>query len=97
METRSIPEIFQETAQKYAQHTAIDFMDRKTDFQTLDLLSDRMAATLQQDGINKGDRIGLYCVNSDAFVIAYLGIVKAGATVIPINLLLTPAEISYIL
>ncbi|MDX1810819.1 MAG: long-chain fatty acid--CoA ligase, partial [Gammaproteobacteria bacterium] len=40
---------------------------------------------------------GLYCVNSDAFVIAYLGIIKAGATVIPINLLLTPAEITYIL
>ncbi|MEM7392482.1 MAG: long-chain fatty acid--CoA ligase, partial [Verrucomicrobiota bacterium] len=55
------------------------------------------AAALAANGIKKGDRVGLYCINSDAFAIAYFGIVKAGATVVPINLLLTPGEISYIL
>ena len=45
----------------------------------------------------KGDRVGLYCINSDAFAIAYFGIVKAGAVVVPINLLLNPKEIAFIL
>ncbi len=97
MTNQSIPEIFQQTVVKHAALPAIKFMGSVTSFQTLDMLSDRIAATLQSKGIVKGDRIGLYCINSDAFVVAYLGIIKAGATVIPINLLLTPAEITYIL
>ena len=44
-------------------------------------------------GIAPGDRVGLYCVNSDAFAIAYFGILKAGATVVvPVNLLLNFGE-----
>ena len=42
-------------------------------------------------------RVGLYCVNSDAFAIAYFGILKAGATVVPVNLLLNPKEVAYVL
>lgn len=97
MDILSIPEIFQQTAKKYADHVAIDFMGTKTDFKTVDYLSNNIASTLVKNGINKGDRIALYCVNSDAFAIAYLGIIKAGATVVPINLLLTPTEITYLL
>lgn len=97
MENLSLPLQFANTVKKYAQHTVINFMGKKTDFQTLDQFSDKVCAELQHNGIQKSDRVALYCVNSDAFVIAYLGIIKAGATVIPINLLLTPAEISYIL
>ena len=37
----------------------------------------------------------MYCVNSDAFVIAYFGILKTGATVVPVNLLLNPEEAAY--
>ena len=62
-----------------------------------DSLSDRFAAALAAQDIQKGDRVGLYCVNSDAFAIAYFGIIKAGAIVVPINLLLNPEEIAFIL
>jgi len=97
METLSIPEIFKANAQHYADLTAINFMGRKTSFALLDRLSNNIAASLNQSGIKKGERIGLYCINSDAFAIAYLAIQKVGATVVPINLLQTPAEITYIL
>lgn len=97
MDILSIPEIFQETAKKYADHIAIDFMGKKTDFKTVDYLSNNIASALAGNGITKGDRIALYCINSDAFAICYLGIVKAGATVVPVNLMLTPTEITYLL
>jgi len=97
MEVLSIPEIFKQTVTKYADHIAIDFMGNKTDFKTVDFLSNNIASALSNNGILKGDRVALYCINSDAFAIAYMGIIKAGATVVPINLLLTPAEISYLL
>jgi long-chain acyl-CoA synthetase len=41
--------------------------------------------------------VGLHAVNSDAFAIAYAGIVKAGASVVPINTLLNPKEEAWIL
>ena len=97
MDVLSIPEIFQQTANKYAEHIAIDFMGKKTDFKTVDYLSNNVSAALAGNGINKGDRVALYCINSDAFAIAYLAIIKSGATVVPINLLLTPKEITYLL
>jgi long-chain acyl-CoA synthetase len=78
-------------------HPAINFNGQVMDFQTFDAQSNAVAASLQAEGVIKGDRIGLYCVNADFFAVAYFGIVKAGATVVPINLLLNPKEVAYIM
>jgi long-chain acyl-CoA synthetase len=67
------------------------------DFAEFDRRSDRIAAGLAQRGINKGDRIGLYCINGAEFALAYFAIQQAGATVVPINLLLNPEEVVYML
>ncbi len=93
----SLPSLLSICTEKYADETAIEFGGRATDFKTFHSMSDRVAASMSEQGIRKGDRIGLYCINSDAFAMAYFGIVKAGATVVPINLLLNPREIAYIL
>ena len=66
-------------------------------FARLDRASDQIAAELTGRGLRTGDRIGLYCLNSPVFAAAYLGILKAGATVVPINLLLHPQEIAFLL
>ena len=93
----SLPDLLRQTAKRFSKHRAIVFGGRTLDYATFDLLSDRFAAGLAAQGIRKGDRVGLYCINSDAFAIAYFGIVKAGAVVVPINLLLNPKEIAFIL
>lgn len=93
----SLHDRFRQAARRFPGNRAIVFGGRTTDYTTLDQLSDRAAASLAARGIAKGDRIGLYCVNSDAFVIAYFGILKAGAVVVPINLLLNPKEVAFIL
>lgn len=82
---------------RYPQHVAIHCGSRTVDFATFDLLSDRVAGHLRAAGIMQGERVALYCVNSDAFAIAYFGIVKAGAVVVPINVMLKPNEIAFIL
>ena len=94
---RDIPSLFRATAARYAEQVAIRFAVKEVTFATVDEVSDRVAAALHVRGIVKGDRIALYCPNSDAFAIIYLGIVKAGAIVVPLNLLLKPNEIEYIL
>ena len=46
-------------------------------------------------GIRAGDHVALSCPNVPWFPIAYFGILKAGAVVVPLNVLLKPREIAY--
>jgi long-chain acyl-CoA synthetase len=66
-------------------------------FAELDQRSDGVAAGLTDAGIGVGERVGLICPNGADFVTSYLGILKAGATVVPLNLLLNPREMAFIL
>jgi len=93
----SLPDMFRAGVQRFAHQQAIVFEGRALDFAAVDRISDRVAAALARRGIRKGDRIGLYCINSDWFPLAYFGILKAGAVVVPINLLLNPKEVAFIL
>jgi long-chain acyl-CoA synthetase len=94
---QSIPDVLKQTVQKHGTETAIHFMGRDTSFSEFGQTSDQIAAGLAAQGIKSGDRVALYCINSDIFAIAYFGIIKAGATVLPVNILLKPGEIEYIL
>ena len=93
----ALPDMFRAGVRRFARQQAIVFDGRALDFAAVDRISDRVAAALVQRGIRKGDRIGLYCINSDWFPLAYFGILKAGAVVVPINLLLNPKEVAFIL
>ncbi len=93
----SLPDCLRQSAQYHAESTAIAFQGRATDFATFDRMSDAVASSLTERGINKGDRVALYCINCDAFAVAYFGILKTGGTVVPVNLLLNPKEVAYIL
>jgi long-chain acyl-CoA synthetase len=93
----TIPELLRQTARTHADKPVVLFPDRSVSFTEVDAASDSIAIALAQKGIGKGDRVGLYCINSDAFAVIYCAIVKAGAVVVPVNLLLNPKEISYIL
>ncbi len=93
----SLPECMRRTAERCAEQPLVLFPERSVSFGEVNRASDAVAASLGQRGIGKGDRVGLYCINSDSFAVAYCGIVKAGAVVVPVNLLLNPKEIRYIL
>ena len=93
----SLAHSFRATARQYPDHIAVRGLAGEVDYRRFGRESDSLAAMLALQGVGKGDRIGLYCINSEFFAIAYAGIIKAGATVVPINLLLTPGEIAYIL
>ena len=61
----------------------------------LDELSSRLAAGLESAGIRPGDLVGLQLPNIPQFLIAYFGILKAGAVVVPLNVMLKPPEIAF--
>ena len=97
MSAISIPRCFRETAARFADQPLVLQASGDVTFAEIDQASDRVAAALAGQGIVKGDRVALYCINCHYFPIAYMGIVKAGAVVAPVNLLITPREISYVL
>ena len=64
-------------------------------YRQLDQASDRLAANLASAGIGPGDRVALQLPNIPQFLISYFGILKAGAAVVPLNVLLRAPEIAY--
>jgi len=96
-EPQSITDVFRVTAQERGDQPVILGGGPAWTFSRLDSASDGLAGSLADRGIGEGDRIGLYCPNAPEFALAYLGILKAGATVVPINLMLNPKEIAFIL
>jgi long-chain acyl-CoA synthetase len=64
-------------------------------FAELDAKATQVAAGLHAAGIRSGDHVALSSPNIPWFPIAYFGILKAGAAVVPLNVLLKPREIAY--
>ena len=55
------------------------------------------AGLSQKFGVKPGDRVGLWLKNRPEFVMAALGVLGAGAVLVPINNFLKPDEVNYIL
>src|SRR5688572_6254076 len=74
---------------------ALTCAGRSMTYGQLNQQAERVAAALAAVGISPGDHVALSCPNLPWFPIAYFGILKAGAVVVPLNVLLKPREIAY--
>ncbi|MEO8074779.1 MAG: long-chain fatty acid--CoA ligase [Acidobacteriota bacterium] len=61
----------------------------------LNARASKVAGALVTLGIGPGDHVALSCPNLPWFPIAYYGILKAGAVVLPLNVMLKPREVAY--
>ncbi len=77
------------------QRPAVRLGDTLLDYGTLDQMSDRVAGYLRGRGVAPGQKVALSCPNLPFFPVVYYGILKAGAVVVPLNVLLKAREISY--
>jgi long-chain acyl-CoA synthetase len=76
---------------------AMYFIDRKITYGKLSSFSDRFAQGLKSLGIKEDNKVAIFLSNSPEFVISYFGIVKSGATVVPVNNMFKQAETEFIL
>ena len=58
-------------------------------------LVSQTANGLRASGIRPGDHVALSCPNTPHFVVAYYAILRIGAVVVPLNVLLKPREIAF--
>ena len=83
-------------AKKYGDKTALVIGSRSFSFNDLNHLSDRLASGLHGLGITAGDRVTLYAQNCWEWIVSYYAIARLGAVVNPINVMLTPEEVAYV-
>jgi fatty-acyl-CoA synthase len=74
------------SAARYPDKPFLIFYDQALTFSEFKRQAEAIAGFLQQDcGVRRGDRVLLDMQNSPQFVLAYYGILRAGAVVVPIN------------
>ncbi|MEH2327777.1 long-chain fatty acid--CoA ligase [Nostoc sp.] len=83
--------------QLYPDKIALIFEEKSFTYKQLNQLVNRLANSLRGLGIKKGDRVVLFLPNIPEFIISYLGILKIGAVVVSVNVMLKSNEVSYIL
>src|SRR3954466_7936435 len=87
--------LLEDTARTLPQQTATVFFGARLSYAQLNAQANRLATTLRNLGLEKGDRVALLLPNCPQFVSAYYAVLKAGGVVVPTNPTYKPREIEY--
>ncbi len=96
VELTTIPETFARVAALEPQKPAAWYLGTPFTYAQLDEMSSRLAAGLAARGVEPGNRVIVYLPNSVQWLIAWLGVAKAGAVAVPITPIYTPFDVAYI-
>ncbi len=87
--------MLEESARQVPAREAVIFSETRLTYAQVNGAANQVAGALAERGIGHGDKVALSCPNLPYFPIVYYGILKAGATVVPLNVLLKGREIAY--
>lgn len=88
--------LLEDTAQRVPERTAIICGEVKLTYAEINAKANQVANALRREmKIEPGDKVAVSCPNLPFFPIIYYGILKTGATVVPLNVLLKGREIAY--
>jgi long-chain acyl-CoA synthetase len=91
----SYVDVIKPAFEKFPNKTAFSFFGVEVTFAQLDIYANRFADMLIQNGLKKGDVVGINLPNIPEYVIAWLGTLKAGCVVSGVSPLLSPEEMQY--
>ncbi|HZG70914.1 MAG TPA: long-chain fatty acid--CoA ligase [Chondromyces sp.] len=94
---KTMAQLLEETTLEYGDRPATNFYGHKTTYNKLLQAVKAFSCALQASGIEKGDRVAIMLPNCPQYVIAYYGILRAGAIVTQINPMLVERELQFIL
>ncbi len=80
----TIPDLIRRHAMERPQHPALVQEGRALDYGELDGLMDRVAASLQRNGVKPGEAIALCAATSIEYAAVFLGALRAGVAVAPL-------------
>lgn len=79
----------------YSDHVCVEFKGREFTYREITDKVRRFARALHEMGVGKGTKVGLFMPNCPQFIIAYYGVLRAGATVVNYNPLYSPRELEH--
>jgi amino acid adenylation domain-containing protein len=92
-----LQQLLSKSAKAYPEKPAVWARGKSITYRELDERSNRLAHLLRKQGINKGDRVGLFfpkCVES---IISMLGVLKAGGVYVPLDPQAPADRVGYII
>jgi long-chain acyl-CoA synthetase len=87
--------MLEDSAQRLPDRDAVVLGDTRLSYSAVNAAANQVANLLVESSIGPGDRVALSCPNLLFFPIVYYGIVKAGAIVVPLNVMLKRREVAY--
>jgi len=87
--------LLEDSARRYPGKDAFIFGDTHLTYAQTNAAANQVANGLRAAGIQPGDKVALSCLNVPYFPITFFGILKAGAVVVPLSVLLKSDEIAY--
>ena len=85
------------SAERHPDRPALKLDDAVVTYALLDELSARVAGLLRERGVEPSDRVGIMLPNVPYFAVCYYGVLRAGAVVVPMNVLLKGREVAFYL
>src|SRR6478735_4846393 len=95
MTTYNLATLLEDSSATFPDRTAIVFGDTRLSYAELNAFSNMVANTLVSRGIQPVAKVALSSPNLPYFTIVYFGILKAGGSVVPLNVLLKGREVAY--
>ena len=74
--------MFADSVARFADRPCLDFLDRHYSYAEVGDLVDRAAAGLQELGVTKGTRVGLFLPNTPYYVIMFYAVLRIGGGVV---------------
>jgi len=88
---------FNKTFQNFNDRVVMEFDDKTITFSELNKIANKIANALSKISVKKGDRIALYVGNGLELIYFFMGILKNGSIVVPMNTQFKEDESKYIL
>jgi len=90
-----VPALLDRSVERYGNRPCLDFLGRKFTYAEVGALVGRAARGLQDLGLQKGDRVGLFLPNCPYAVIMLFAVLEAGGTVVNFNPLYADHEVRH--
>ena len=87
--------LLEDSARRHPERDAVVLGDTRLSYAQVNAMANQVANLLVSRGIQPGDKVALTCPNLPYFPVIYYGILKAGAVVVPLNVLLKGREVAY--
>ncbi|MBL0743079.1 amino acid adenylation domain-containing protein [Chryseolinea sp. Jin1] len=96
--SKTVVALFEETVARYANAAAVEFGDEVLSYQTLNARANQVARALQTvHGVAPGSTVALRVARSEKMIVLLLGILKAGAVYVPIDVNVPEERVRFIL